>query len=237
MKNSNRMIHRLLLGLLLAGALLAPVHAGAAAPSATVTGIPLDAPWKSTVYALARATFRHPAWGWQHCERDYQLAVEVAKGDGLTLDTDVLFAAAFLHDMAAFPPYEQPKTEHGDVAAVKSEPILRDAGFPMAKFPAVQAAMREHMYYSKVGTIPEAIALHDADSLDFLGAAGAARMLALTGEAKPDIQPALKSLRSFVTDIPPKLVTATAKRVGAQRAAELARFLGSLRDETFDTTI
>ena len=210
---------------------------GAAVPSATVTGIPLDAPWKATVYALARATFRHPAWGWQHSERDYQLAVEVAKGDGLALDTDVLFAAAFLHDMAAFPPYEEPKTEHGDVAAVKSEPILRDAGFPMAKFPAVQAAMREHMYYSKVGAIPEAIALHDADSLDFLGAAGAARMLALTGEGKPDIQPAIRSLRRFVSDIPPKLVTNTAKRIGAQRAAELARFLDSLRDETFDATI
>ncbi len=219
----------------LAGA--APGTLVAAAPSTTVTGIPLDAPWKANVYALARAAFRHPAWGWQHSERDYQLAVEVAKGDGFAVDTDVLFAAAFLHDMAAFPPYEQPKTEHGDVAAVKSEPILRDAGFPMQKFPAVQAAMREHMYYSAVGTIPEAIALHDADSLDFLGAAGAARMLALTGETKPDIQPALKSLRRFVTDIPPKLVTNTAKRIGAQRAAELARFLDSLRDETFDATI
>ena len=107
----------------------------------------------------------------------------------------------------------------------------------MAKFPAVQAAMREHMYYSKVGTIPEAVALHDADSLDFLGAAGAARMLALTGEGKPDIQPAIRSLRRFVTEIPPKLVTNTAKRIGAQRAAELTRFLDSLRDETFDATI
>ncbi len=215
----------------------APETLVAAAPNTTVTGIPLDAPWKATVYALARAKFRHPAWGWTHSERDYQLAVEVAKGDGFGLDPDVLFAAAFLHDMAAFPPYEQPKTEHGDVAAVKSEPILRDAGFPMAKFPAVHAAMREHMYYSKVGTIPEAIALHDADSLDFLGATGAARMLALTGDTKPDIQPAIRSLRRFVADIPPKLVTNTAKRIGADRAAELARFLDRLRDETFDATI
>jgi uncharacterized protein len=211
--------------------------AASAAPATTVSGIPLDAPWKATIYAFAQAHFHHPAWGWQHSERDYRLAMEVAHGDGMTVDPDVLFAAAFLHDMAAFAPYEEPKVEHGDVAARKSEPILRDAGFPMAKFPAVQSAMREHMYYTPVGTIPEAIALHDADSLDFLGAAGAARILALTGEAKPDIQPALKTLRGFVTEIPPKLVTRTAKRIGAERAAELTRFLDSVREETFGATI
>jgi len=232
-------MRRLLSALILACSLAATGHAAAQtpAPTTTVTGIPLDAPWKATIYAFAREHFHHPAWGWQHSERDYQLAMQCAKGDGLAVDTDVLFAAAMLHDMAAFPPFEDPKTEHGDVAAIKSAPILRDAGFPMAKFPAVQAAMREHMYYTKVGTIPEAIVLHDADSLDFLGAAGAARMLALTGESKSSVQPAIKALRSFVTDIPPKLVTRTAKRMGAERAAELARFLDSLRDETFNATI
>ena len=85
------------------------------------------------------------------------------------------------------------------------------------------------MYYSNAGTVPEAIVLHDADSLDFLGAAGAARILALTGDAKPDVQGALKTLRSFVTDIPPRLITRTAKRMGDERARELAAFLDRLR--------
>ncbi len=222
----------LALALLVAAIILGP--RAFAAAGKTVTGIPLDAPWKATVYAFAREHFHHPAWGWQHSERDYQLAVQIANGDGLRVDTDVLFAAAFLHDMAAFPPFTDSKREHGEVAAEKSEAILRNAGFPMNKFPTVQAAMREHMYYSKVGTIPEAIALHDADSLDFLGAVGAARILALTGEAHPSVQPAIQTLRRFVIDIPPKLITRTAKRIGAQRAAELTHFLDSLRDETFN---
>lgn len=212
----------------------ADTPAATAAPSATVTGIPLDAPWKATIYAFARANFHHPAWGWQHSERDYHLAMQVAQGDRLAVDADVLFAAAMLHDMAAFAPYEDPKREHGDVAADKSEPILREAGFPMQKFASVQAAMREHMYYTKVGTIPEAIALHDADSLDFLGAVGATRMLALTGDKGADSQRSLKTLRSFVTEIPPKLITSTAKAMGTRRAAELAAFLASLHDETDD---
>ena len=217
----------------LACILLAPSGARADGPSATATGIPLNAPWKATVYAFAQKTFKHPAWGWQHSERDYRLAVEVAAGDHLVVDTDVLFAAAFLHDMAAFPPYEKKGMEHGDRAAETSEAVLRDAGFPMQKYPAVQAAERGHMYYSNAGTVPEAIALHDADSLDFLGGIGALRILALTGEDKPDATRAVKTLRGFVKDIPPRLVTATAKRMGAERAAELTRLLDQVQAETY----
>lgn len=203
-------------------------------PNQTATGIPLDAPWKVTIYDLARSKFHHPAWGWQHSERNYRVALELAQGDGLKVDTDVLFAAAFLHDMAAFMPCADKKLEHGECAAQQSGAILRAAGFPMEKFAAVQAAERGHMYYSDPGKQPEAIVLHDADSLDFLGEIGAARMISLTGESAESFAPAVKALRTFLKEIPPRLITKTAQRIGAQRAAELARFLDGLEAETFD---
>ncbi len=224
---------RSLTGAALACALLMPCAATAQAPRNTATGIPLNAPWKATVYAFAQATFKHPAWGWQHSERDYRIALDLADGDHIRVDTDVLFAAAFLHDMAAFAPYEKNGMEHGDRAAETSEAILRDAGFPMRKYAAVQAAERGHMYYSEAGAVPEAILIHDADSLDFLGSIGALRILALTGESKPDATRAVKTLRGFVKDIPPRLITATAKRMGAERAAELTRLLDEIQRETF----
>ncbi|MFY9632349.1 MAG: HD domain-containing protein [Candidatus Cybelea sp.] len=203
-------------------------------PNQTATAIPLDAPWKVTIYDLARSKFHHPAWGWQHSERNYRVALELAQGDGLKVDTDVLFAAAFLHDMAAFMPCADKKLEHGECAAQQSGAILRAAGFPMEKFAAVQAAERGHMYYSDPGKQPEAIVLHDADSLDFLGEIGAARMISLTGESAESFAPAVKALRTFLKEIPPRLITKTAQRIGAQRAAELARFLDGLEAETFD---
>ncbi|MGA7356366.1 MAG: HD domain-containing protein [Candidatus Cybelea sp.] len=206
----------------------------AAPPAQTATGIPLDAQWKVTIYDLARSKFHHPAWGWQHSERNYRIALELAQGDGLRVDTDVLFAAAFLHDMAAFMPCEDTKLEHGECAARQSGAILRAAGFPMEKLPAVQAAERGHMYYSNPGTQPEAIVLHDADSLDFLGEIGAARMLSLTGEHAESFAPAVKALRSFLRDIPPKLITKTAQKIGAERAAALEHFLDALQAQTFD---
>ena len=211
-----------------------PVLLATAQPAQTATGVPLDAPWKVAVYDLARSKFHHPAWGWQHSERNHRIALELAQGDGLRVDTDVLFAAAFLHDMAAFMPCADANLEHGECAARQSGSILRAAGFPMEKFPAVAAAERGHMYYSDPGSNPEAIVLHDADSLDFLGDVGAARMLSLTGEKAESFARAVKSLRTFVHDIPPRLITKTAQRMGALRAAELERFLDALQTQTFD---
>lgn len=220
-------------------AALAPCGSPARASDATVpktaTGIPLDAPWKIAIYKLATSKFKHPAWGWQHSERNYQVSMRLAKGDHLTVDTDVLFAACFLHDMAAFPPYVR-KGEHGDVAADESVAVLRDAGFPMSKIAAVQAAERGHMYYSDAGTRPEAIVLHDADSLDFLGTIGEARMISLTGEKAASFRAGVSALRSVLHDIPPRLITKTAKTIGAQRVAELKRELDELQAETFDGT-
>jgi uncharacterized protein len=213
---------------------IVPVLLAAVQPAQTATGIPLDAPWKITIYDLARSKFHHPAWGWQHSERNYRIALELARGDGLRVDTDVLFAAAFLHDMAAFMPCNDAKLEHGECAARQSGSILRAAGFPMEKLPAVAAAERGHMYYSNPGSQPEAIVLHDADSLDFLGDIGAARMLSLTGENAESFAREIKTLRSFVRDIPPRLITKTGQRMGNERAAELQRFLDSLQTQTFD---
>lgn len=205
----------------------------AASPAATAAGIPLDAPWKVRIYELAHSKFLHPAWGWQHSERDYLVAVQLAQGDGLHVDEDVLFAAAFLHDMAAFMPCKGPKMEHGVCAALQARAMLRGTGFPMQKLAAVQAAERGHMFYSDAGSDPNAIVLHDADSLDFLGNIGAARIIALTGEKAPSFAPAVKTLRGFLEDIPPRLITRTARRLGAERAAELKSFLDSLQAEAY----
>ena len=228
MKRSSRTIAAL--AAFLFGTLCAYVRASE--PSATsASGIALDTPWKVSVYALARKTFVHPAWGWQHSERNYAVSLGLAKADHLTVDTDVLFAAAFLHDMAAFAPFQKEGVEHGDVAAKASESVLRDAGFPMVKFPAVAAAERGHMFYSDAGSRPEAIVLHDADSLDFLGAMGAARLLALVGEKAPSVDKTVAELRSFAHDIPPKLLTKSGRALGVTRALELTAFLDRFEAE------
>lgn len=206
------------------------VSAVVAAPTATPAGIPLDSPWRRAVYAQAHDHFQHPSWGWRHSERDYLFGMAVAEVEGLTVDPDVLFAAAFLHDWGGIEPFAVAGVDHAVRSVELAEPFLTEAGFPMEKFPAVRAAILGHMY-DREPEGPEAVALHDADALDFLGGLGAARMLAATGDAA-DYDLALRRIERFAIDIPPRLKTAAARDMAPQRVAVMTEFLAAVRRET-----
>ena len=101
--------------LALFGLVFAAAGPGIRAGEAPATKAAQD--WRVAVKEFALKHFKNPAWGYSHCERDYALARELAAIDKVTLDDDVLFAAAYLHDMAAFAPWEKPDEDHADVAA------------------------------------------------------------------------------------------------------------------------
>ncbi len=202
----------------------------AAAPTATPAGIPLDSSWRRAVYEQANTHFLHPSWGVRHSERNYVLGMALADAEGLTVDPDVLFAAAFLHDWGGIGRFAVAGVDHAVRSVELAEPFLTEAGFPMDKFPAVRAAILGHMY-DKEPEGSEAIVLHDADALDFLGALGAARLLAATGE-RPDYDQALGRIQRFAVDIPPRLKTVAARGMAAQRVAMMTEFLAQVRRET-----
>jgi HD superfamily phosphodiesterase len=128
------------------GPLLASAgSAMAAQPTAAAAASPAPAAasdWHATVRDFASKHFKNPAWGYSHSMRDYALARELAAANHVTLDDDVLFAAAYLHDMAAFPPWEIEILDHSDVAAGIVDTVLKGTGFPMAKIDAVRGANR-----------------------------------------------------------------------------------------------
>jgi len=192
-----------------------------------------DPDWHGTVRELALTHFKNPAWGYSHCQRDYALARELAAADHVTLDDDVLFAAAYLHDMAAFPPWEKKKLDHSDVAADVVDTVLNGTGFPMAKIDAVRAAIRTHMYYRDPAG-PEALYLHDADALDWLGAIGVARIIALVDPngGSPDGPKAVKMLEDNLKNVPLRVLSPAGRALVAPRAAELDGFLKDLRRES-----
>src|SRR5277367_2006882 len=206
---------------------------GAAEPAMAAPAAASD--WHATIREFAAKHFKNPAWGYSHCMRDYALARELAAADHVTLDDDVLFAAAYLHDMAAFKPWENEKLDHSDVAAGIVDAVLKGTGFPMAKIDAVRGAIRTHMYYrDPVG--PEALYLHDADALDWLGAIGAARILALTDPngGEPDGPKAVKMLEDNLNRVPVRVLSPAGRALVPARKAELERFLKELRGETDD---
>jgi len=204
----------------------------------TESGIPLDADWKQAVYDFVRENQQHTAWGLEHSERDYLLALKLGQQEDLEIDLDVLFAAAFLHDMGAFEPYSERGSDHSQVAADSMAEVLEPSGFPMEKLPLVQGAALAHMYYSAVPDEPHAQVLHDADTLNFLGAVGITRIISLTtreGMAE-DLPTAIATLDNMSQQLPASLVLETSKQLGNQRASEMRAFISALRNQSAQGT-
>jgi hypothetical protein len=191
--------------------------------------------WREKVTAFAAANFKHPAWGFSHSQRDYELAKSLAASDHVALDDDVIFAAAYLHDMAAFDKWQEPKREHGAVAAEKIDLVLGDTDFPKDKLDAVREACRAHMFDQDAKS-PEARYLHDADALDWLGAIGVARLIALVDPkgGKPTAPDIIKGLQMNMKNVPPRVLTPAGKAQVAPRLAEENAFLDALKRETGD---
>jgi len=190
-------------------------------------------PWRETVRAFAEAHFKNPAWGYSHSRRDYRLARELAAVDHVTLDDDVLYAAAFLHDMAAFAPWEKADVDHADEAASIVDSVLKGTGFPMAKIDAVRGAIRTHMFdRDPVG--PEALYLHDADALDWLGAIGVARIFGLVDAngGKPRGPEVVPMLEGNLAKVPPRVLSPAGRAMVGRYRDELESFLKQLRRET-----
>ena len=221
-----------------AAAVAAPAIAPATVPAPTATAPPIAPPtqdWRVTVREFAAKHFKNPAWGYSHCQRDYALAQELAAADHVALDDDVLYAAAYLHDIAAFAPWEDTKVDHSDVGARVVDTILQGTGFPMAKIDGVRGAIRTHMYYRDPAG-PEALYLHDADALDWLGAIGVARIIALVDPngGKPDGAKAVAMLVDNLNKVPTRVLSPAGRARVPERKAELEKFLADLRRETQD---
>jgi len=178
--------------------------------------------------------YDHPSWGIAHSERVYELALKLAKQQEADVDQDALLAAAYLHDVGALEPYRLEGVDHAEQSAAFAEQMLISVGFPSDKIPLVQEIILGHTFYADPPASIEAIVFRDADFLDFLGAIGVARMLAIVGleDWTPNVKKAVSLIRRFSRDLPDKLLTRPAKRIGKVRQAEMNSFLAALSEET-----
>lgn len=193
--------------------------------------------WRESVCAFAKKNLVHTAWGYEHGMRDYQLALEIATQEKINVDDDVLFAAGLLHDMGGFAPYEKAGVDHALRSTEVVGPVLEGAGFPMAKLEYVKKAILTHSYYeTKKPETREAILLHDADTLDFMGSIGVARLLSLVGKEKGFETPtaSFKILRQFQKTLSAKLYGGEyTKEMGKNRVAEMGSFLDAIDKQTY----
>ncbi|MDG1708568.1 MAG: hypothetical protein P8H03_07385 [Emcibacteraceae bacterium] len=207
-----------------------------AAEEMTKTGILLDESWKATVYEFAQENLQHSAWGVEHYERNFHMSKKIAAAESTKVDEDVLFAASFLHDMGVFEPYAIAGAEHSKTAADNIEAILNPTNFPNEKIEDVKATILAHMFYADAGDNKMAAIFHDADTLDFLGSIGVARIISITtrDDWATDLATAIKTIEGFNVDLPSKLIFEGSKEIAKKRVNESNMFIESLKSESND---
>lgn len=194
--------------------------------------------WRDSVRAFAEAHLQHTAWGPAHGRRDYEVTAWLAREEKVPVDTDALYAAAYLHDMGGLPPYALPGVDHGDRSIQLVDTLLNAWGFPMEKSPLVKEIIDHHQYYRPADTLAIAVLFRDADILDFMGAIDVARIISLTTRERftPDLSHAVQAIRKQMTDLPALLQSGTAKQEGQRRVAEMRAFLDALALESDSLT-
>jgi uncharacterized protein len=172
-----------------------------------------------------------------HQPRLYRLACELAEGE--PYDDDVLFAAAWLHDLGVFlghRPEDSEALARWDCVgyAMREAPgVLERLGFPRHKTEAVVELIRTHQPAAEPKSF-EAVLLRDADILEQLGAVGILRTVSKVGRDTRFIRfsDALRVLQGNLRDLPQRLQLASARCRAEPRERALRSFIESAEAES-----
>lgn len=191
--------------------------------------------WRETVVEYIRAEAL-PVDKFGHQPRLYALTRQI--GQGMIYDDDVVFAAAWMHDLGVFvghrpqDPAELARWDHVPYTIAKTRELLASWGFPGTKLDAVAEAIRTHQACDNPTQV-EGILLRDADILEQLGAIGALRALVKIGRDTrySTFSSVLPVLRRAVDHLPHKLRLDRAKTLAAERVGALKAFIIAIESE------
>jgi uncharacterized protein len=177
-----------------------------------------------------------PVDKFSHQARLYALAVSLA-GEA-PFDDDVLFAAAWLHDLGVFwnhrpsDPVKLAQWDNVGYAVAKTPGILKGLRFPEDKIPAVCEAISTHLPSGKPAST-EATLLRDADILEQLGAVGILRTVSKVGRDTrfQRFEDALRLLQNNLETLPAMLLLEASRQEALLRVRSLQSFLDSARSE------
>jgi uncharacterized protein len=197
----------------------------------------MPTPWRTALETYIREQAR-PVEKYGHQPRLVTLTRQIAAALEDTPDDDILYAAAFLHDLGVFTghrpedPHLLAQWDNTAYALDKAPAILTHLGFPTEKIPAVLACILTHQPHAEPGSL-EATILRDADILEQLGAIGITRTLCKVGRDTRfhTFTQAAASLQRALSDLPQKLRLPISITLAAPRIALHQAFLEALVQE------
>jgi uncharacterized protein len=196
---------------------------------------PVETAYRGAIVAYLRANAR-PTDKFSHQPRLYRLATLLAEGK--PFDDDVVFAAAWLHDLGVFIGHrpEDPKAlaawDHIAYACRELPAVLQQLGFPSGKIPAVIEAIRTHLP-SSTPTSFEGMLVRDADILEQLGAMSILRTVSKIGRDTRFVRfaDALTSLRRAAKQLPAQIHLESARRLALPRLQTMEAFFAAVAAE------
>jgi uncharacterized protein len=192
-------------------------------------------PFVEEVEDLVARVGTHPVWGYVHCLRVHALARVLARSERLSYDAEILRISALLHDVGLYKAYAfREAPDHARRSADVAERLLKDGDFPPQATKAVLDAIVHHPPGAPPAGSVEGALLKDAVALDYLGAVGLSRILAMVGteEEIPDIPAALWQAESLRRRVPGLLLFESSKGIARERIIEMGDFLRNLRNAT-----
>ena len=171
-----------------------------------------------------------------HQPRLYALALEV--GAGQDFDDDVVFAAAWMHDLGVFAGHRPESLEalarwdNVAYALNKTPDVLRNLNFPEEKIPAVLEAIRTHQPNAEP-TTKEAVILRDADILEQLGAIGVLRATCKIGRDTRFLTftSVIETLTRALATLPGKIKLDSTRALAEPKIRMLRDFLEAVESE------
>lgn len=171
-----------------------------------------------------------------HQPRLYALACQLA--DDQYYDDDVLYAAAWLHDIGVFlghrptNPHELAVWDNVTYAVQTVPQLLVQWNFPSSKVSAVVETIATHLPHQQP-TIFEGILLRDADILEQLGAIGILRVTSKVGRDTRygTFVDAIQQLQHNLDSLPTRLHTRRAQELAVARIHILQIFITAAYEE------
>lgn len=171
-----------------------------------------------------------------HQPRLYALTRRI--GEGRDYDDDIVFAAAWLHDLGVFAghrpddPEQLVRWDNVAYAIDRAPALLREIGFPREKIPAVIEAIRTHQPSAQPGSI-EGTIVRDADILEQLGAIGILRTVSKIGRDTrfPSFTAAAESLRKALSILPGQIHLETTRTLASPKIRLMEAFLAGIEEE------
>lgn len=194
--------------------------------------------WRESVIAYIRAEAK-PEDKFGHQPRLYELARKI--GRELRYDDDILFAAAWMHDLGVFSghrpadPEQLSSWDHVPYTIRRSRQLLAEWGFPSEKLDGVAEAIQNHQPKDQPTTLEGAL-LRDADILEQLGAIGVLRATVKVGRDTryPTFSAMIPVLHQALHQLAGQTRLIASKAMLESRVEVLRSFLAALQEEAGD---